>query len=197
MTLGTERMTHDSRYKTIKRDQPWLLIPCVLCLASYAILSGCGYTTKSTLPSNIKTIYIEPFKNSIDFAAGSSRNIYLPLLEVDTRNAVIDQFNFDGNLKIAESNTADLILKGELKKYERSGLRYTDNDDVQEYRVHITVSFEMWNKGAEEPSWKEPNFVGEATYFVTGPTATSEESAIEAAKVDLARRIVERTIEDW
>jgi len=164
---------------------------------SCALFSGCGYTTSSTLPGNIKTIHVEPFKNSIDYATGTKRNVYLPLLEVDARNAVIDRFLFNGSLKIAEPHLADLILKGELVNYQRSALRYTDNDDVQEYRVHVIVNFELINTRNEEGSWTEPGFAGEATYFVTGPLATTEESAVDAAVADLARRIVERTIEDW
>ena len=168
-----------------------------LCLVSCVLFSGCGYTTKSTLPKSIQTIYIEQFKNDIDFTTGTGRNVYLPLLEVDARNAVINRYLFDGNLKIVEPVSADLILKGALKNYERSGLRYTDDDDVEEYRVHVTVSFELWNRKKDAVSWTEPGFVGEATYFVTGPEASSEESAIDEAIEDLARRIVERTIEDW
>ena len=53
-----------------------------LLIAISALLLGCGYTTSSTLPSSIKTIHVEPFKNSIDYTTGSGRNIYLPLLEV-------------------------------------------------------------------------------------------------------------------
>ncbi|MCK5259738.1 MAG: LptE family protein [Candidatus Omnitrophica bacterium] len=169
----------------------------LLSLALCVFLASCGYTTKSTLPSSIKTIRIEPFKNSIDFATGTSRNVYLPLLEVEARNAVIDRFLFDGNLKVVELHEADLILNGELIRYERSGLRYTDDDDVQEYRVHVTVSFKLIKARSDEVSWTEPNFVGEATYFVSGPSATSEESAVDEALLDLARRIVERTVEDW
>jgi len=168
-----------------------------LCLASCVLFSGCGYTTKSTLPKSIRTIHIEPLKNSIDFVTGTGRNVYLPLLEVDTRNAIINRFLFDGNLRIAKPELADLILKGELKGYDRSGLRFTDDDDVEEYRVRITVSFELWNVKNDEISWTEPNFAGDATYFVTGPKVSTEESAIDAAITDLARRIVERTIEDW
>jgi hypothetical protein len=173
------------------------IVSIVCLLSSVVSFMGCGYTTKSTLPKSIKTIYVQPFKNSIDYTSGTKRNIYLPLLELKARNAVIDRFLFDGNLRIAEADTADLVLKGELKNYERTALRYTDNDDVREYRAHVTVSFELWGAGKEEASWTEPNFVGEATYFVTGPSAKSEESAVEEAVVDLARRIVERTIEDW
>jgi len=168
-----------------------------LCLVFCVLFSGCGYTTKSILPKNIRTIYIAPFKNNINFTTGTGRNIYLPLLEIDVRNAIIDRFLFDGNLKIARPEVANLILKGELNNYDRSGLRYTDDDDVEEYRVHITVSFVMWDTKRDEISWTESNFAGEATYFVTGPQVSTEESAVDKAIVDLARRIVERTIENW
>jgi len=169
------------------------LVSCVLCLA----VTGCGYTTRTTLPKNIRTIHVGQLKNSIDYTTGTGRNIYLPLLEVNARNAIMDRFLFDGNLKIAKPHLADLILKGELTGYQRSALRYTDNDDVEEYRVHIIVSFILTNAKTEEIDWEEPGFVGEATYFVTGPNVSSEDSAIEEAILDLARRIVERTIENW
>lgn len=175
-------------------------VSCVLSLVSGVLcltVASCGYTTKSTLPSSLKRIHVEPFKNSIDFTTGTQRDVYLPLLEVKARNAVMNRFMFDGSLKIAEPDAADLILKGNLQSYQRSALRFTDDDDVQEYRIQIVVSFEMVNVKTGETSWTEPGFTGEATYFVSGPQVTTEDSAIEAAIQDLARRIVERTIEDW
>lgn len=193
-------MTKDCRPKTIDYRPSTMshcLLSMVYCLWSAVLFSGCGYTTKSTLPSTMKTIHVESFKNSINFAAEGRRNIYLPLLETKTRNALINRFLFDGNLKIAEADKADLILKGELKNYDRTALRYTDNDDIQEYRVHITVSLECWDTHKQEVFWSEPAFVGEATYFLTGTLAGTEESAVEDAVEDLARRIVERTIENW
>ena len=194
-------MTKDHRPSTIDH-RPTVASPffrsIVYGLLSMVITAGCGYTTKSTLPSNIKTIHIETFKNNIDFAAEGRRNLYLPLLEIKVRNAVINRFLFDGNLKIAEADKADLVLKGQLLSYDPSALRYTDNDDVQEYRSHITVSLEMWRThNIAAADWTESSFVGEATYFVTGASARSEEVAVEDALTDLARRIVERTVEDW
>ncbi len=193
-------MTIDHRPWTIhQRRSPrdHCLLSAVYCLLSLILSSGCGYTTRSTLPKTIKTIHVELFKNEIGYTTENNRSVYLPLLEVKVRNAITDRFLFDGNLKIAESERADLILKGALKAYERTPLRYTDDGDVQEYRVHITVSLECRNIKTEESSWTESGFVGEATYFVTGALARSEESAVDDAIKDLARRIVERTVEDW
>ena len=158
---------------------------------------GCGYTTSSNLSSCFRTVYVEDFKNKITYSSASGKDIYIPLLEIKARNAVIDRFLFDGNLRVAEAQAADLVLKGELKSYQRDGLRITDNDDVLEYRVRIIVHFTLWDTRLQEVAWDESSFAGEATYFVTGTQATSEDAAIEEAITDLARRIVERTIENW
>ncbi len=168
-----------------------------LIAAVFSGMGGCGYTTQSALPARLKTICVEPFVNNIDYTASDDRQIYFPLLEVKVRNAIIDRFLFDGNLRVAEKDQADLVLSGELIRYERYALRYTDNDDVQEYRVHVIVNLVMKDCRQNEVFWEESGFAGEATYFVSGAMATTESSALEEATVDLARRVVERTIENW
>ena len=166
-------------------------------VVGFVFCSSCGYSTRSLLPSNIRTIYISPFKNKIVYTTENNKNVYLPLLEVKLRNSVSDRFLFDGRLKVQNSETADLVLKGDLIGYERDAIRYTDNNDVLEYRIHIAVALEMWDPVQEKAVWSEPNFVGETTYFPTGSLAKSENAAVEDALTDLSRRIVERTVEDW
>jgi hypothetical protein len=161
------------------------------------LLAGCGYTTGSLLPKNLKTIYIPPVKNNIDHSASAAQSSYVPLLEVKVRNAIIDRFLFDGNLRIGEERTADLILHTELIDYNRSELRLTDDDDVQEFRINITVSMELYDPAKDLILWTEEAFIGEATYFTTGVKAKSESQALEDALTDLGRRVVERTIENW
>ncbi len=161
-------------------------------------MNGCGYTTGSAIPARFKTIYIEQFKNKIDFTSDSQRNLYMPLLEVKVRNAIINRFLFDGNLRITDKkDEADFILSGELLRYERFALRFTDNNDAEESRVQIIVAMKMWDNQKQEVYWEEGAFAGEATYFVRGALATTEASAVEEATVDLGRRVTARTVEDW
>lgn len=171
------------------RKSLWAVV--VLC-----VLAGCGYSTGSLLPSKYRTIYIEPFKNKVSFAQNQTSS-YVPLLEVKVKDAIANRFLFDGHLRIGEEETADLVLKGELVGLERQELRLTDNEDVQEFRVNIIVNLVLWDPVDQKEVWSESNFAGEASYFVTGPLARSESAAIEDALNDLAKRAVERTLEDW
>jgi len=171
----------------------------VFVLYATFVSAGCGYTARSALPTYLKTVYVEPFKNSMNYVtATGDRSVYFPFLEQKIQEAVIDRFVFDGNLRIvSDPGDADLVLKGELVDYRRNPLRYTDDEDVQEYRVQIVTKLELLQTHSNELMWKYSRFIGQATYFVTGSQATSEEDAVDEATVDLAKRIVERTIENW
>ncbi len=172
-------------------------MPKNIWLIGILLLSaGCGYTTGSLLPSNIRTIAVEPFKNNIGFISENSRALYIPLLETKVRTEIINRFQFDGHLKIKDSQQADLILQGALISFDREELRLTENQDVQEYRIRIVVSLTMLDAAGVE-YWSEPSFAGEATYFTTGPSAKSESQALQDALTDLSRRVVSRTIENW
>ena len=162
---------------------------------------GCGYSTGSLLPSRLKTVYVDNFKNRIDIGkevTESSRYIlYRPGLENDVTNAIVDRFVFDGNLEIAKKENADLILKGDLVDYRQEALRYDKVDNVEEYRIKIAVNIELVDMAANEVLWEEAGYIGEKTYKTTGRFAVSEDVAREEAIEDLARRIVERTVENW
>jgi len=166
-----------------------------------ATLAGCGYSTGSLLPSHLKTIYVDNFKNKIDIGKEVTEStrymLYRPGLENDVTDAVADRFVFDGNLKIAAEEDADLMLRGDLVNYRQEALRYDSNDNIEEYRIKITVDMELTDVASDKPMWREVGFTGESTYMTTGQFATSEDIAREEAIKDLARRIVERTVEGW
>lgn len=172
------------------------------CLLSSAFcLVSCGYTTRSMISSKFKTIYITPFINKIDITketdAATRYKVYKPLLETDITKSVVEKFLFDGNLKPTRKESADLILKGELVEFRRDPLRYTDNDEVEEYRLNLLVNISLWDNKENKLVWEENNFTGETTYFTIGTSAKSETLAINDAISDLSRRIVERAVEEW
>jgi len=175
-----------------------------ICYLLFATLTGCGYTTRSMISDKFKTIYVTPFVNKIDITketdAGYKYRIYKPMLETDVTKAVTNKYLFDGNLRPTKTGSADLILKGELVEFRRDPLRYTDNDEVEEYRINIRVNLSLWDTKENKLVWEENGFTGDFTYFTSftrSGTPKSEDVAVNDAINDLARRIVERTVEEW
>jgi hypothetical protein len=164
-------------------------------------LTGCGYTARSMIRNEYQTIYVAPFENKIDVTqqayAANKYRIYRPTLETDITRAVINRFLTDGNLKPAKEESAGLVMKGELVEFRRDPLRYTSNDEVEEYRINIVVNLALYDKKENSLLWQERNFTGYTTYFTAGPQAKSEDVAVNDALSDLARRTVERTVEQW
>ena len=176
----------------------FLLLPIAFIILNFF---GCGYTTRSMISNKYKTIYISPFVNKIDITSesyvGSKYKVYRPLLETDITKAVNNKYLFDGNLKPVAKENADLVLKGDLIDFRRDPLRYTDADDVAEYRLNLVVNISLWDNKENKLVWEENGFTGIFSYFTTGQYAQSENMVINNAVDDLARRIVERTVEEW
>ena len=118
-------------------------------------------------------------------------------MENDITRAVTNKFLTDGTLRIANESTADLILKSSLVDFKRDALRYDTNDNIEEYRVKLLVNMELTNNKTGVVMWKEKGFAGETTSRTSGPLAKSDDAAVNDAVDDLARRIVERTVEAW
>jgi len=186
-----------------RRQQTKLPVLCslfsVLCLLS---VSGCGYTTRSLLPAHIKTVYIDNFKNSIDITREvSSRKpyqLYSPGLEGELTRAVGDKFVFDGTLKVVKDRSgADAVLSGELLEYVREPLRYDEADDVTEFRIRVVASARFLDARDNKVIWQAEGISGESSQRTEGLLRKTEETARAEAVTDLARRIVEKTIEVW
>lgn len=166
------------------------------------IVAGCGYSTGARLPSYVKTIYIPTFVNKIDVTSEVTDRYgykyYKPGMEIDITNTVINKFIYYGKLRVVKTEEeADLVLKGELTGYARDPLRYfPDSQEVEEYRLTIFASVDLIDKKRDEISWDD-TIGGDTTYYASGSLAVSEETAIKNAIEDLARRIVDRTVEGW
>ncbi len=164
-------------------------------------LSGCGYTCRPLIVTGSRTIFISPFKNSIDIAKeASSRErfkAYKPFVEVKLTDAVTDRFIFDGNLKVTDAQRADLLLEGELVDYIRQPVKYSDSWEVLEYRLNIVVNFSLKDTRQDKVILDQKSLTADTTYFVTGKSAKTEDEAVGALLEDLARRVVNRVVHQW
>ena len=165
------------------------------------VAAGCGYTTRPGLASHLKTIYVKPFVNKIDVTRLSSGDerfpIYRHQMEVDLTRAVIDRYQFTGLLRPARAEQADCRLEGELTEFRRDALRYNASSQVEEWRLTLVVNLRFVDQTTDTVLWEESGFTGDTTYFALGTRSESEATGLDRAITDLARRIVERSVESW
>ncbi|MCX7927183.1 MAG: LPS assembly lipoprotein LptE [Candidatus Omnitrophica bacterium] len=181
----------------MKKTKTVLFIIILMCVN----LSSCGYTSRSLIKERFNSIYIKEIKNAIEITEESDFSarykVNWPKIENDIKRELIARFITDGTLKVSEEQTADVILEAEVIEFRRDPLRYSTNDEVEEYRLNIAVNLVLWDAKTQTQLWQEKHFTGDTTYFTRGPLAKTEDSAVNEAIKDLCRRIVERVVEQW
>ena len=158
------------------------------------LAAGCGYTQHTVLPKDIKTIHVETVKNAVPI---TELYIYQPGLEMKITNAIINRLHHDGNLNVAPQEEADVILQSRLIGFQQGGVRFSNIEAVQEYRLFMVLDLSLKDRRTGEVIWEEPNFSGDAEYFVTDIRSLGETEATERAIERLARNVVDRIVEDW
>ena len=152
-------------------------------------LAGCtGYRLGSTLPPDVKKIYVPIFANK-------SRE---PLIENDATAATIAELQKDGTLKVVNAESADVILECTLTSVSLNPLRYdsTDVTKPNEYRMTLAASFTL-KRVRNQEILCEASVIGESTFSFFGNLVSAKQAALPKASEDLAKRIVEKAIEAW
>ena len=186
-----------SRQTTNTLRSSLFLLPSI----GYLLITGCGYTTRPGLAPHLKTVYVKPFVNKIDLTQLTTNFQQFPIyrhgMEADITNAVISRYQFTGLLRPSSAERADCRLEGELLAFRRDPLRYDASQQVEEWRLNIVVDLRFFDQTTNTLLWQELGLTGDTTYFALGASAESEATALSRAMTDLARRIVERSVESW
>ena len=154
-----------------------VLLTCAL------IFSGCGvYSFSGSVGSSIKTIAVPVFENkTVEYAIAE-----------DLSAGVIDGFVADNTLKVVGRSKADAILDGTVTGYERVAYTYNEEDQVQEYKVNITVSVRLTKKDGGI-IWEELALSAYGIYKAEEEEEIGQTRAIEK----IAEDIINRTVRDW
>ena len=149
----------------------------------------------------MRTVYIKPFINKIDITQLGMNVREFPIyrhgMETDLTDAVIRRYQFTGLLRPSSAERADTRLEGELVEFRKDPLRYNASQQVEEWRLNVVVNLRFYDRQSAEPIWEESRFTGDTTYFALGARTESETAALSRAIEDVAKRIVERTVENW
>lgn len=158
-------------------------IACLILI--FALISGCGYSTKSLISRKINSIYIPVFDNDT-FRRG---------LEFELTKAVKDEIMSKTNLRIVQKDNADTILTGKILKVTEGILTQDITDNIVESRLTIYVAIKLEDRRTGRVLISESNLKNSAEFIVKrGETI---DSAAEEGLLALAKVIVYHLEDKW
>jgi hypothetical protein len=156
------------------------------------LLSGCaGYHIGPATPSYLRQIH--------SIAVPTFRNATLvPRIEVLVTGTVIKQFQQDGTFRIANEDTADATLKGEIMAVGRSPARSLAANVLATTEFNLTLRVRYTLVGRDGKTVAGPSeAAGLTSFFVGADVSTDERQALPLAAEQLAVQLVSQLSEGW
>jgi len=161
----------------------------VLAFGCVLLAAGCcGYSTRSLLPSHLKTVAVPPATNTTT----------QPGLAEALTDELTAAFTSDRTLRVTNTEAADLIVNTTVSSYVRTPSAYTGGDTTGDQAVtayELSVSAQV---DARDQTRDEEFYSGTASARVTyDPGAQTEERAAADAVKKLASEIVRQVQIAW
>jgi len=122
-----------------------------------------------------------------------------PQLEAQITNAIIKGLQEDGSLRIESEPDADVVLDGDIIRYERNTLRFLRNDSrvPREFEIAITVRVEAKDRRTGDIVLKSTEVTGKSDVFIGADQQSAEFQALPLVADDIARKVVGLLVENW
>lgn len=168
-----------------------------LLMTVASLLSGCaGYQLGSTLPQDIKSVYVPTVVNATQE----------PLLETRLTPALQSELMTRTDLKLADKATADAKLEVRVREYRLVSIGFVPQKDrtsrSREYRVWMRADATLRNAKTGEVISEALGVRGKATFIIAdanaqGDIRAAKRTALPEACNDLAREIADAVTETW
>ena len=139
----------------------------------------------SSVPPHIKTVAIPLFEDQTSEFQ----------IKEQLTDAVIEEITRDNTLKIATEAQADAIIYGKIVSISDQASTYDANEQVESYRVYITVNVEVKDVKLAKNMWKEP--LRQWGEYSIDPTTDARQAGIEIAIKKIAEDILNKTVSGW
>ncbi len=156
---------------------------CLLVI--FALISGCGYTSKSLISRKINSVYIPIFGN-YTFRSG---------LEFDLTTALKDEIMSKTKLRIARKDDADTVLTGKIVKITEGVITSNARDNIIENQVTIAVNIAFVDRRTGRQLMSMDGLTDKAEYIVT--RGENINTATQECLAGLAEKIVYQLEEKW
>jgi hypothetical protein len=156
------------------------------------LLSGCaGYHLGPATPAYLRQVHsiaVPTFKNAT----------LVPRIEVLVTGTVIKQFQQDGTFRIANEDSADAVLKGEIIAVGRSPARSVRGNVLATTEFNLVMRVRYTLVGRDGKNITGPTeAAGTTSFFVGEDVSTDERQALPLAAEELAGHLVTQLSEGW
>ncbi len=151
-------------------------------------VSGCVYSfTGSSVPSHLKTIAIPLVDDQSGFGE--------PGLREKFTTGLIDLFNRDNSLQVADKSTADAILSGAIVTITDAPAVVTQGETVSKRRITMTVRFAFQDMKLRKKVW-EKNLSNWGDYE-SGGGLSQRQTGVEEAMRKISEDLLLETVSGW
>jgi len=162
----------------------------VLALVLTLLLGGCGYTTDSPFPDDVRTINVPIFHRG--------KGVFRRDIEFELTEAIKKRLNLDTPYRLADRGEADTELTGEIHAIEQQILYWNTNLGVpREMAVTFVVSFQWKDLRTGEIRARRDNMRVMVTRISDSPFNQTFFQSQEEMVSQLAKRIVEDLEAEW
>ena len=166
-------------------------LPALSLLGSLPILlAGCGYSLSSRTNPHITSIAVPIFENKT-----LEKGIEERLAE-----GLTDAFLADKKIRVVKERDADSVILGTIAHYDRKPFSYDKDQNVQEYKVEMTLHVVYEDRKKNRVVWEEKAMHAWGTYSVSGglPAGVEEERAAQDRAIKKAADdILIKTVQGW
>lgn len=106
-----------------------------------------------------------------------------------------DEFTRDNTLRVVPESQADLILTGEIKRYEHQPYTYDQSETVTEYSCRLTLQLKIGYAGSEKILWEDAGLTDFGLY-APGDGETQADGNKRAVD-KIINEIMNRTVRGW
>src|SRR4051812_41937033 len=121
----------------------------------------------------------------------------VPRIEALVTGTIIKQFQQDGTYRIANTDAADAVLKGEIIAVSRAPARSVRGNVLSTTEFYLTVSVKYTLMGRDGKTLGSGAASGGTTFFVGSDVSTDERQALPLAAEEAARQLVSQLSEGW
>jgi hypothetical protein len=121
----------------------------------------------------------------------------VPRIEDLVTGTIIKQFQQDGTYRIANTDAADAVLKGEIIAVSRAPARSVRGNVLSTTEFYLTISVKYTLMGRDGKTLGSGAASGGTTFFVGSDVSTDERQALPLAAEEAARQLVSQLSEGW